>query len=133
MIKGLYSAASAMLANLARQGALSHNITNLDTPGFKQIMVNLNDFKTTSEIFPPGPTVGGTRREWIGNFGLGVEPSPDVTDFTQGGLRQTGQPLDFSVQGFSEFKPRMANDIQEMDDLTAILMATWLQWMDFMF
>ena len=41
MIKGLYSAASAMIANMVRQNTLAHNAANVDTPGFKQIMVTL--------------------------------------------------------------------------------------------
>ena len=44
MIKGLYSAVSAMVMNAARQQVLSHNIANMETPGFKQIMTSVSDF-----------------------------------------------------------------------------------------
>ena len=47
MNKGLYSAVSAMLANLTRQNALTHNISNLETPGFKQVLISLEDFINT--------------------------------------------------------------------------------------
>lgn len=104
MIKGLYAAASAMLANLSRQGALSHNISNLDTPGFKQIMVSLDDFKNTSVVNPLTQTSGLGQLQYIGDIGLGVEPSPEITDFTQGGLKITNQPLDFAFQGPGFFR-----------------------------
>jgi len=104
MIKGLYSAASAMLANLYRQGLLAHNIANVDTPGFKQVLTSLEDFKETVMIYPPGPTAGLANLRWIGNFGLGVQNSTEVTDFLQGGLRHTGHNFDFAIQGAGFFR-----------------------------
>jgi flagellar basal body rod protein FlgG len=104
MIKGLYSAASAMLANLTRHGTLTHNVANLDTPGFKQVLVSLDDFVDTGVIAPPGPTAGVAGLKYIGDLGLGVESGPEVTDHTQGGLRFTGQPLDLAIQGPGFFR-----------------------------
>lgn len=103
MIKGLYAAASAMLANLTRHGTLAHNVANVDTPGFKQVLVSLDDFIETSVVYPPGPTSGPMRQRWIGNLGLGVESAPEVTDFTSGGLRQTGQMYDMAIAGAGFF------------------------------
>ena len=76
MIKGLYSAASAMLANLTRHGILSHNVANLDTPGFKQVLVSMDDFIETSVVHPPGPTAALTRLQYLGELGLGVRLEP---------------------------------------------------------
>ncbi|PWH18092.1 MAG: hypothetical protein DDG59_06930 [Anaerolineae bacterium] len=104
MIKGLYAAASAMLANLYRQGLLAHNIANVDTPGFKQVLTSLDDFKETAAIYPFGPTAGLANLSWIGNFGLGVQTSSEVTDFLQGGLRLTGHPFDLAIQGEGFFR-----------------------------
>ncbi len=109
MIKGLYAAASAMLANLNRHGTLAHNIANLDTPGFKQLLMSLDDFIQTAVVYPPGPTPAPTSLQWIGNVGLGVESSPEITDFTPGGLRLTGQPLDLAIQGPGFFRLRTPN------------------------
>lgn len=103
MIKGLYAAASAMLANLTRQGLLTHNVSNLNTPGFKQVLVSLDDFVETNVVVPPGPTAGSTPLRYIGTVGLGVESAPETIDFTAGGLRQTGQPLDLALQGSDGF------------------------------
>jgi flagellar basal body rod protein FlgG len=103
MIKGLYSAASAMIANLTRQGILAHNVANLDTPGFKEILVSMDDWAQVPVIYPPGSTDLGDL-SWIGDLGLGVETSPEVTDYNQGGLQKTDQPYDFSIQGPGFFR-----------------------------
>lgn len=104
MIKGLYAAASAMLANLYRHGLLAHNIANVDTPGFKQVLTSLDDFKETAVIYPPGPSAGLANLRWIGNLGLGVQTSSEITDFVQGGLRNTGHPFDLAIQGAGFFR-----------------------------
>ncbi len=104
MIKGLYSAASAMLANLYRQGLLAHNVANVDTPGFKQALTNLNDFKESQVIYPTDANLNNSPLQWIGNLGLGVQTTPDITDFQQGGLRHTGQALDFAIEGEGFFR-----------------------------
>ncbi|MEN6392959.1 MAG: flagellar hook-basal body protein [Anaerolineaceae bacterium] len=109
MIKGLYAAASAMVANLTRQSTISHNIANLDTPGFKQIMVSLDDFIDTSVIFPPGDLNGAANNQYIGNLGLGVDTAPETTNFDQGGLRETGEMLDFAIQGEGFFRVMTPN------------------------
>ena len=54
MIKGLYSAVSAMVMNAARQQVLSHNIANLQTPGFKQILTTAEDFMQGQSVYSPG-------------------------------------------------------------------------------
>lgn len=104
MIKGFYSAASAMLAGLTRQNMLSHNLANLDTPGFKQVLLSLDDFVETrvstrpgDELWPPAPRA-------LGELGLGVETIPPETDYADGALRQTGQLLDVALQGAGFFR-----------------------------
>ncbi len=109
MIKGLYSAASAMLANLARQGALAHNIANLNTPGFKQVLTPLQDFIQTAEITPFGPTATAQPLRWIGNLGLGVEALPEETDYSDGALQETGQPYDLAIHGPGFFRIQTPN------------------------
>ena len=48
MIKGLYAAASAMLAGVNRQQAIAHDVANMETPGFKQVLTSLKDFMNTN-------------------------------------------------------------------------------------
>jgi flagellar basal body rod protein FlgG len=60
-------------------------------------------------VTPPGPTAGPSYLRQIGELGLGVETSPEITDFTPGGLRQTGQPLDIAINGPGFFRVNTPN------------------------
>jgi len=106
VIKGLYAAASAMAAGLTRQNLLSHNLANIDTPGFKQHLVTLDDFLYTRQTTPAPKTLGGEAARVLGWPGLGVETAAPEIDFQEGALRQTGEPLDFALQGAGFFQVR---------------------------
>jgi flagellar basal-body rod protein FlgF len=105
MIKGLYSAASAMLMNANRQQILSHNIANVDTPGFKQILTSAGEWIKTPVVYPAGKLTQ-SELNYIGQVGLGTLSEPEVTDFTQGGLNITGNTLDVGLQGDGFFRIR---------------------------
>lgn len=103
MIKGLYSAASAMITGVYRQQAVAHDIANVDTPGFKQILTSLTDFDTTN-AYTQHLSNSNTSPTYLGDFGLGVMASPETTDFTQGTLKTTESPLDFAIEGEGFFR-----------------------------
>ncbi len=103
MIKGLYAAASSMIANLYRQQSLAHNAANLDTPGFKGILSTLDKFVEHAVIHPNGGLTNATFYRYLGKLGLGVKNNPDDTDFTNGSLKYTGQPLDVAIDGSGFF------------------------------
>jgi flagellar basal body rod protein FlgG len=103
MIKGLYSAASAMLARVNQQNVLAHNVDNMDTPGFRQVLLALDDFTRTSTL---GASPGASTGRYLGDLGLGVQTLAEEIDFTEGGLQFTGQPLDLAIQGQGFFRIR---------------------------
>jgi flagellar basal body rod protein FlgG len=121
MLKGLYSAASGMISGVNRQAILTHNITNLNTPGFKQVLLTMEDWKKTpvsvatnssanNTNLPPifqGLSVGGVTS--LGELGLGVLNPPETYDFTQGALQTTNQPLDMAIQGDGFFRVKTPN------------------------
>lgn len=111
MLKGLYAAASSMVANLERQTVLTHNATNLTTPGFKQLLIAMEDWKETG-VFPrvnkqvklpflPSVYENLTLQQvrHIGNLGLGTDTTPEEVDFTQGALLNTGETFDVAIEG----------------------------------
>ncbi len=107
MIKGFYSAASAMVAGMKRQSVLSHNISNLDTPGFRQIMLAMDDWYespvvTASQEILPHMDVNNLTS--LGYLGLGTETSPQITDFSQGDINSTGRELDLAINGSGFFR-----------------------------
>ena len=99
MIKGLYAAASAMLVNANRQQLLSHNISNMETPGFKQILTSVEEFTQTNVIFPADDITRSNRLRAIGILGLGSMMGPEVVDYAQGALQQTGNLYDLAISG----------------------------------
>ena len=104
MIKGLYSAVSAMVAAFQRQGALTHNIANVDTPGFKQLLVTLQNFTETAVATPPSDVISSPGLRSLGLLGLGVEVGPEETDHSDGGLRNTDHQYDLAIQGPGFFR-----------------------------
>src|SRR5690349_24102073 len=98
MIKGLYSAVSAMVMNAARQQVLTHNIANMETPGFKQIFTSVSDFMQNQAVYVKG-TSGSTSVDYVGTLGLGSQLGPEYVDCDEGGLQSTENPLDFAIQG----------------------------------
>lgn len=98
MIKGLYAAVTAMLAGVTKQELKAHDIANLNTPGFKQILTTLQEFRRTYVVSPPqiGPSIPP---QLIGTLGLGVMTTEAKTKFGNGALQSTGQLFDFAIQG----------------------------------
>ncbi|MCX6064880.1 MAG: flagellar hook-basal body protein [Chloroflexi bacterium] len=102
MIKGLYSAVSAMVMNAARQQVLSHNIANMETPGFKQILTTAEDFMQNQAAYSSGQTSTGSV-DYLGQLGLGSQIGSEFIDFTEGAFQNTGNTLDFALQGKGMF------------------------------
>jgi flagellar basal body rod protein FlgG len=110
MIKGLYAAASAMVTGLARQNLISHNLANIETPGFRALLSTLEDFRQTAVWSQPAnENLLRQRLAYYGRLGLGVETRDPVTDYAQGALRQTEQPLDVAIQGAGFFRIETPN------------------------
>jgi fagellar hook-basal body proteins len=98
MIKGLYSAVSAMVMNAARQQVLTHNIANMETPGFKQIFTSVSDFMQDQAVYVKGKS-GKNSVDYVGTLGLGSKIGLEYVDFEEGALQSTENPLDLAVQG----------------------------------
>lgn len=105
MIKGLYAAASALITGVYRQQAVAHDIANVDTPGFKQILTSLDEFDNTS-AYTQASQSNIDQIAYLGNMGLGVMAAPETTDFAQGTLKNTDSPLDLAISGAGFFRIR---------------------------
>jgi flagellar basal-body rod protein FlgF len=103
MIKGMYSAVSAMLAGVQRQKLLAHNAANLETPGFKEVLTTMDEFMQTPVEFPPN---GDKLRQanYVGNLGLGVETLPEITNYREGAFESTGHSYDLAIAGPGFFR-----------------------------
>jgi flagellar basal-body rod protein FlgF len=138
MIKGFYAAASAMVTNMQRQSVLTHNIDNLETPGFKQILTSMDAFitkpvTTTSQSvnLPELPAIlrsrGFNKLTRIGDLGLGVMSGDETTDFGEGSVQITNRELDVAVLGNGFFRiqtdagERYTKDGRFIKDSTGVL------------
>ena len=104
MIKGLYTAASGMLSRQIDMDVLSNNLANLDTPGFKKDVTVNRSFKEflTHRLNDNTLNVKGSiydYRPFIGRLGTGVGVDEIATIHQQGTLKETGNTLDFALEG----------------------------------
>lgn len=92
---GMYLAAAGADVQSERLKIISHNLANVDTPGFKREFAVLK--AVPAESIEEGTTVEGTGE--IDDLGGGVELVESVTDFSEGPLRRTGIPTDMAISG----------------------------------
>lgn len=92
MLRGLYTSASGMQAQMLRQQTLADNLANINTSGFK----GAENIYRSYDDQTIGSTAGGGA---LGQISRGVDVQGTNYDFKQGPLRQTSNPLDFAVNG----------------------------------
>lgn len=96
MDRGLYIAASGLLANEQYLNVIGNNLANADTPGFKGDNVTEANFgDLLLQNLQTGATIGPlSEGDYIKNSGA---------DLSQGTLKQTGRNLDVALQGTGFF------------------------------
>jgi flagellar basal-body rod protein FlgF len=87
MIKGIYSSGSSLRPMMARLEVLANNLANLNTTGFKRDTVFMDILKDAG------------LREAEGKSELDGLDVRQITDFSEGSLMQTNNPLDVAIQG----------------------------------
>jgi flagellar basal-body rod protein FlgG len=92
MERGLYIAASGMLAEQVRQDQLANDLANASTPGYKGDHAEQASF---SDLLLWNSTTGAP----VGSLSMGSRITKVVTDLTQGPLQNTGNPLDVALDG----------------------------------
>ena len=92
MDRGLYIAASGMLAEQIRQDQIANDLANASTPGYKADRTSQHTF---GDLLLANSATGAT----IGSQSTAVQVDRIVTDFTGAPARETGEPLDFAVAG----------------------------------
>lgn len=110
MIRGLYSAASGMMLGLTRMDALSNNLANVNTCGFKKDVVVSTAFPDMliSRLEKKDNGESGSYQQ-IGNLGTGACAGLQTSDFSQGNMKRTDNPLDIALANSSYFVVQTAN------------------------
>ena len=105
MERGLYIAASGMLAEMARQDQLANDLANASTPGYKADRVAQRAF---GDLLLSDSSDGRT----VGPLGTGTAIDKQQTDLRQQALRDTGEPLDLAIQGDGWFGVRTPDGVR---------------------
>jgi flagellar basal-body rod protein FlgF/flagellar basal-body rod protein FlgG len=92
---GLYVAAAGADTQSRRMEVLSHNLANVDTPGFKEELAVLQ--ARSSRAIRDGTAMPGNRG--LNDLSSGVSLADTTTNFTAGKMKQTHQPWDVAVRG----------------------------------
>lgn len=93
---GLFIAASGMVAEQTRQDQLSNDLANSTTPGYKPDESPQHSF---GKVLLAN-TEGGAA---IGELDEGVAVGATYTDLSPASIQETGEPLDFAIQGAGFF------------------------------
>jgi flagellar basal-body rod protein FlgF len=108
MIRGLYSAASGMFSLERKQEALSNNLANAQTPGFKKddtvlrafpklLIHRMRDFNENGQMQINGLPFNPSQMTPVGELHNGVYAQERVPNFMQGSIVQTSNPLDIAI------------------------------------
>lgn len=104
MIRSMYTAATGMEAQQLYLDTISHNLSNVNTNGFKRSKVEFQDLMYQSLREPGTRNVEGGMAPAGIEVGLGVQPSATNRIFEQGSFNYTGNGLDVAIQGDGFFQ-----------------------------
>ncbi len=99
MIKGIYTSALGLIPLEKRLEVIANNLANVNTTAFKRDDAFSNELISASQLFrdgTPDPTVNDLAQQ-------------TYTDFSQGPLQQTSNPLDLALDGQGFFVVQTAN------------------------
>lgn len=94
MLRGLYTAAAGMTAQQRRHDTITNNITNINTPGYKQTYAVTRSFP---EMLLSLTGVDQKDEKQIGKVSTGVFAEESLAIHLQGDLMQTGKSSDFAL------------------------------------
>ena len=105
MDRGLYLAASGMLAEQLRQDQIANDLSNSSTSGYKAERTTQQSF---GKLLLANSVTGAT----IGSQSTGVQVTNTVTNWTPQALKDTGEPLDMAVNGDGFFAVQTSDGVR---------------------
>jgi flagellar basal-body rod protein FlgF len=105
MERGLYIAASGMVAEMARQDLIANDLANASTPGYKADRAVQGSF---GNLLLQNTQTGAT----VGPLGQGARIERQVTDLTAAPVKETGEALDFAIEGDGYFGVQTAQGVR---------------------
>jgi len=98
MVRGIETAAAGMVSIMNLNDIIANNLANINTAGFKQL---IPAFKNINEVNLKQKNSENSSEMYknIGKLSTGSAIDATVLDLKQGALRQTGNKLDFAING----------------------------------
>ena len=98
MFRSLNIAATGMAAQETQLNTIANNLANANTVGYKRQNAEFEDLLYQT-VRSPGLTEGGNVVPTSTQVGTGSRIVATSRSFAQGGIQQTGNPLDVAIQG----------------------------------
>lgn len=110
MVRGLFTGASGMLAQQHRMDAISNNLANADTSGYKRdvsvhkafpelLLRRTADDGVVQFPYRNEPVGSIDKAPVVGRLGTGVEQNEVFTIFEQGAVKETSNSFDLALEG----------------------------------
>ncbi len=112
MIRGIYTAASGMVAESLRNDVIANNMANVNTTGYKRDVTLTKDF---GNLLMKRVDDGQNPSD-IGSMGSGVLVDGIATIHEAGQLQPTGNPLDLAIRGNGYFTVQTPNGLEYTRD-----------------
>ncbi|MBL0686853.1 MAG: flagellar hook-basal body protein [Sulfurospirillum sp.] len=102
MQNGYYSATGAMVTQFNRLDVITNNLANVNTNAFKRDDVVIGDFKRIFQETQEDMPIKNNTKEAAKYLNASIDRVPQVSEqyieFKQGGLKATGNSLDFALK-----------------------------------
>ena len=98
MVRGLYIAGTGMMLQRRKMEAVTHNVVNADTTGFKKEFLVSHTFDSVLARRINDAPHAFTNRA-IGPMNLGTQVDQFYIDFSNGSFEGTERPTDIAIQG----------------------------------
>ncbi len=107
MQSGYYDVTGAMVTQFNRLDVISNNLANLNTTAFKKDDVVVGDFKRIFKDAQDNMPIANNTKEGAKFLNSSVDGVPQIveqyTKFTQGGMKNSGNSLDFALKSADAF------------------------------
>ena len=107
MMRSLSIAKTGLEAQQTQLDAITHNLANTATNGYKRSRVVFEDLLYQNLRQAGAPSSQQTQLPTGLQLGTGVRPVATTRNFSQGGLNQTGNSLDLAINGQGFFQIQM--------------------------
>lgn len=98
MVRGLYTASTGMVNQMARLDVITNNLANSDTTAYKKEGATSQSFDSVMAIKINDSSVHYIPQP-VGKLSLGVKIGETYTDYSDGNLEETGNTLDVALAG----------------------------------